>query len=129
MRCWNCHRELPENAKVCPRCEADAGPGPSQEEMDMAQAMLEQMSPEALAELHQAIQECDTAEEFVDRIMVGDCPTCGSSKTSHCENDPEINELLVGRCYACGQLFCTECEKLLKLGATTCECWDEEPDV
>ena len=81
-------------------------PEPSAEERQAARNLLEELPPEALAELQQA---------FLD-----------SANASHCENDPEINELLVGRCYDCGQLWCTECDKLLKPGATVCACWNDE---
>ena len=57
-------------------------------------------------------RKCDlrfAGEEFVNRIMVGDCPACGSSETSDCENDPEIDDPCVARCLACGQLWCPDC--------------------
>jgi hypothetical protein len=79
-----------------------------------------------VSELRQAISESATAEEFANRILVGNCPKCGCPDTGNCENDPEINELLVGRCYACGQLFCSECGRLLELQAPYCDCWDED---
>ena len=76
---------------------------PTAEEIEAARALLEQLPPELAAELQQAVFDSATAEEFVDRIFVGDCPKCQSSHTGNCENDPEIAELLVGRCYDCGQ--------------------------
>jgi hypothetical protein len=127
MKCLNCNREIPKKAKICAHCEAPVMPEPSAEEMEAARALLEGLPPEALADLQKAFLDSATAEDFVDSIFVGNCPKCDSSNTGHCENDPEINELLVGRCYECGQLWCTECDKLLVLGATFCECWDEDP--
>jgi len=128
MRCWNCNHELPPGAKFCSFCEAPAEPAPAPEELDAASAALAQLPPEVMSDLRQAILESSTADEFVNRIFVGDCPQCGSSDTGNCESDPEINELLVGRCYDCGQLFCTECGRLLKPEAASCECWDEEDE-
>jgi methionyl-tRNA synthetase len=58
----------------------------------------------ALDELRAAFETSGTADEFADRILVGDCPKCGSQDTGNCEADPEIENLLVGRCYQCGQL-------------------------
>src|SRR5438477_10836707 len=113
MRCWNCNREIPTAAKICVHCEAPVEPEPSAEELMAARQLLEQLPPEVAAELQQALLDCPTAEEFANRIFVGNCPACDSSKTGNCENDPEINELLVGRCYDCGQLWCNECGKLL----------------
>jgi hypothetical protein len=126
MRCMNCNREIPKTAKICVHCESPVTPEPSAEELDAARALLDGLPPDALAELQQVFRDSATADEFVDRIFVGDCPTCASSNTGDCENDPEIGELLVGRCYDCGQLWCTECDKLLKLGATVCDCWDDD---
>jgi hypothetical protein len=128
MKCWNCQREIPETAKICVHCEEPVMPEPSAEEMEAARELLEQLPPEAVAELHEAIMSSSTANEFADRILVGDCPKCNSSKTGDCEDDPEIAELLVGRCYDCGQLWCTECCRLLDTAAPVCECWDEEED-
>jgi hypothetical protein len=126
MRCLNCNRNMPESAKACPHCEAPVMPEPTFEEMEAARSLLEQLPPEAAAELHQAFLESETADEFVDRIMVGNCPKCDSTNTSHCENDPEIGELLVGRCYECGQLWCTECSRLLEAKSPVCECWTDD---
>jgi hypothetical protein len=87
------------------------------------------LPPDALAELHQVFAECDSAEEFANRIMVGECPKCGSQNTDDCEDDPEIDELLVGRCHDCGQLWCTECRRLLTPKAAFCECWEEDDEL
>ena len=89
---------------------------------------LGQIPPEALEELRAAFEGSETAEEFADRIFVGDCPKCGSEETGNCEADPEIEDLLVGRRYRCGQLWCTECGQLLERDSPSCECWAEEDD-
>jgi hypothetical protein len=127
MRCQNCRKKLPKNAKVCLYCEAAVEPAPSEEEMDMARQLLTEMPPDVVAELRRAINDSETCESFVNSIFVGECPKCGSAKTGDCENDPEIDCLLVGRCYDCGILWCTECEKLLDPKTPECPCWDE-PD-
>jgi hypothetical protein len=126
MRCFNCHSELPENAKVCARCEAAVIEKPSEEEMEAAAALLEQLPPEVAADLYDVLLESSTADEFADRILVGDCPRCDGHNTSDCEDDPDIGEPLVGRCYDCGQLWCTECGRLLQPAAHECPCWDED---
>jgi hypothetical protein len=126
MRCWNCNRSVPKDAKICAHCEADLSQTPTSEEMAAVKEMLEQMPPEILAEMEETFRASGTAQEFANRIMVGPCPRCQSDQTNHCEDDPEINELLVGRCYECGQLWCTECEQLLDRKAPQCPCWDEE---
>ncbi|HEV3118977.1 MAG TPA: hypothetical protein VGY58_18130 [Gemmataceae bacterium] len=126
MRCLNCNREISETAKICAHCEASVMEEPTAEEMEAARALLEQLTPEAAAELQQVFLDSDTADEFVDRIFVGNCPKCDSENTGNCENDPEIDNLLVGRCYDCGQLFCTECCRLLDSKALVCDCLDDE---
>ena len=104
MRCWNCDKKIPDNATVCGFCEAAVEGEPTEEEKDVVRDLLKQMPPEAMNELRAAFEGSETAEEFADRIFVGDCPKCGSEETGNCEGDPEIGELLVGRCYECGQL-------------------------
>jgi hypothetical protein len=126
MRCWNCGKKIPKKAKACQFCEAAVDAAPTEEEKEILRDLLQQMPAEAIEEFESVIEESDTAEEFVNRIMVGDCPRCGSAETGHCEDDPEIGELLVGRCYQCGQLWCTECLRLLDRASPRCDCWDEE---
>jgi hypothetical protein len=128
MRCWNCGKKIPDTAKVCRFCEAAVEDEPTEEEKDVVQDLLKQMPPEAMDELRAAFEGSETAEEFADRIFVGDCPKCGSEETGNCEADPEIEELLVGRCYQCGQLWCTDCGQLLERDSPSCECWKEEDD-
>ena len=129
MHCWNCNHEIPETATNCVHCEAVVMPEPTAEELEAARSILQQLPPDVAAELQQAILDSATANEFVNRIFVGDCPKCQSANTGDCENDPEISELLVGRCYDCGQLWCTECCRLLERRRVVCECWDEEESM
>lgn len=128
MRCWNCGKKIPDDAKICGFCEAAVEDEPTAEEEAAVLKLLGGMPPEALAELQDAFANSDTAEKFADRIFVGDCPKCGSEETGNCLADPEIEELLVGRCYQCGQLWCTECGRLLERKSPECPCWDEDDD-
>lgn len=104
MRCWNCGKSVPETAKVCQFCEAAIEPDPTEEEKRLVGDLLERMPPGAMEELHAAFEQSETAEDFANRILVGECPQCGSTETGNCENDPEIGKMLVGRCFQCGQL-------------------------
>ncbi len=126
MNCWNCLKELPRAAKACPFCEAAVEDNPSPDEFKVVQGILDQMPAEVLGELGALIDDSDSAEEFINRIFVGDCPKCNSSDTGDCEKDPEIENLLVGRCYECAHMWCTECEKPLDPKSPECPCWDEE---
>lgn len=126
MRCWNCGKKIPRKAKICQFCEVAVDAAPTEEEKEAVRELLQQMPPEAIDEIAEAFEDSETAEEFVNRIFVGECPRCGSEETGDCENDPEIGELLVGRCYQCGQLWCTECLRLLDRAKPECPCWDEE---
>src|SRR5438105_11565337 len=81
MRCLNCNRDISETAKICAHCEAPVMEEPTAEEMEAARALLEQLTPEAAAELQQVFLDSDTADEFVDRIFVGNCPKCDSENT------------------------------------------------
>ena len=128
MRCLNCGEDIPETAQACQYCESVVEPEPTAEDEKLVLELLAQLPPEALGALHAAFDESETADDFVNRIFVGDCPNCGSSETGNCENDPEICGILVGRCYKCGQLWCTECLKLLTSDLPCCDCWDEDED-
>lgn len=131
MRCWSCGKKLPKKAKRCQFCEAIVEAEPTEEDMEVVRDMLEQMPPEALDEFDRVFHESKDAEDFVNRIMVGECPKCGSTETSDCDKDPEIEDILVGRCYQCGQLWCTECLRLLDPAKPHCDCLedDEEEDA
>jgi hypothetical protein len=128
MRCWNCGRTVSKKARVCDHCEADLTETPSAEEEAAVRELLEQMSPDVLAELSEAVKHSSSAEEFANCIMVGSCPSCGSDQTGDCDADPEINDLLVGRCFECGHLWCTECGTTLTKENPHCDCWDEDDE-
>ena len=126
MRCMNCHGEIPETAKVCEFCEAKVQPEPSPDAMQEIRESISQLPPEERELLNNVFHGSDTAEEFVNRMMIGDCPKCGSTETGDCDNDPEINDIMVARCYACGQFWCAECGEPLGQSRLACECWDDE---
>jgi hypothetical protein len=120
MRCWNCHRKIPDDAKACRYCEASVEDAPTVEEMEAVEEMLGEMPPEVVEELTQAFEGSTSAEEFVNRIMVGDCPKCGSSNTGDCDKDPDLEDICVGRCFTCGQLWCLDCGELFEKGQLRC---------
>jgi len=126
MRCFNCRKEIPDDAVQCEFCEATVEPAPTEEEFRAVQEIMDQMDPGLLGALQDLAGRSATAEEFADRIMVGDCPKCGSEETGNCENDPDVDCIIAGRCFACGQLWCTDCGRLLKKEDPACPCWDEE---
>ncbi len=126
MNCWNCLKKLPKGAKACPFCEAAVDDEPSPDEIEAVKHILDQMPADVLGDLEALVADSGSADDFVNRIFVGDCPKCNSSETGDCENDPEIDNLLVGRCYQCGHLWCTECERPLDPKSPDCTCWDEE---
>jgi hypothetical protein len=100
----------------------------SVEEEAAAASLLADMSPDLLNELCDVFNKSASGQEFVDRIMVGDCPQCGNSKTGDCENDPEIENPCVGRCFECGLLWCLDCGEFFKDVQSTehdCPAWEE----
>jgi hypothetical protein len=132
MKCPNCGKKIPDAAAVCQFCELAVGSEPTAAEIAMVEEMLTQMDPEMIQELQTAFEESGTAEEFANRLLVGDCPKCGSHETGNCGSDPEIDDPSVGRCFKCGQLWCTFCDKLLEKSSPVCtdceEMWDEQED-
>jgi hypothetical protein len=127
MNCWSCQKEIPNNAEFCSHCEAEVIAEPSTKEQAAAADVLGAMSSDLISELRDAFDKSDSGEDFVNRIMVGDCPQCGGSKTGDCENDPEIDDPCVGRCYGCGQLWCLDCGEFFKDAQSTehdCPAWE-----
>ena len=126
MQCWNCGQDIPDAAMICEFCEAVREAEPTEEEIEAVHEALEQRPPEVLEALQDAIHHSKTGEEFVNRIMVGECPGCGSEDTGDCEHDPEIDSVAVGRCFECGQLWCTVWDGLLEKDRSSCACWEED---
>lgn len=125
MLCWSCGKEIAENATRCQHCEADTVSPPDTEEMELAREFLDNMDPEIGAELLRVFQESENGEEFINRIMIGDCPLCDSSKTSDCEHDPDVEDLTMGRCFDCGHVWCTVCDSSYTPGQKACKVCDE----
>ncbi len=128
MICWSCHKEIPDTAEFCPHCEAEAMEEPPADVIADVQSILASMSPDLMDELRDAFEKSTNGEDFVNRIMVGDCPKCGSSNTGDCENDPELSDPCVGRCLDCGQLWCCDCGRLFQDQRATdhdCPAWED----
>jgi hypothetical protein len=128
MLCWSCGKELPEDAARCSYCEADIVSLPNEQEMTAAREFLASMDPDLMSELHEMFASSENGEEFVNRLMVGDCPACASSKTGNCEHDPDIDDITIGRCFDCGFLWCTICGTQYEPGQTTCQACDVEEE-
>jgi len=131
MICWSCQKAIPDAAERCPHCEAEVVAEPTEDEKAAAKSVLAGLGPDLTDELRDAFEKSATGEEFVNRIMVGACPTCSSSETGDCENDPEIGDPCVARCFACGQLWCPDCGELFKndrFADHDCPAWEEMDD-
>ena len=115
MKCPNCLEELPENAKICRRCETDVREytPPSKESLDAITDFMAELPVEQKEEVVRLTKESKTAEEFADALLVGKCPSCGSSNVGGCENDPDYMDIFLGRCFGCGAVWCTECQHVL----------------
>ena len=125
MVCWSCRKEIQSAAQFCPHCEAKAIGEPTAAEMEAVQGVLSSMNPDLIAQL---LEKSVTGEEFVNQIMVGDCPKCGISSTSDCESDPEIEDPCVARCFECPQLWCPDCGELSTSAHSTdhdCPTWED----
>ena len=120
MKCFNCGKSIPDDAKACKFCEAPAEDPPTAEEMELAAGILEAMDPELQSIIRAAAENSSTAEEFMTRMMVGDCPTCDSDDVGDCGEDPTIEHPCIGRCYQCGQIWCLDCGELLATDVVKC---------
>ncbi len=128
MICWSCQKEISDAAERCPHCEAEVEAEPTGEETAAVWSALGNKEPEMIGELRNAFEKSADGEDFVNRVMIGDCPTCSSPKTGDCEHDPDIDDVCVARCFACGQLWCPDCGELFKNDRTIdhdCPTWEE----
>jgi hypothetical protein len=123
MQCWNCGEEVSDEAEFCRYCEADLREKMPEGSEEILMQLLEEMDEESRAQLREAFENSDTGHEFVTRIMVGDCPACGSDNVDDCEHDTQIEDITVGQCFDCGHLWCLECGEPLERGATECDHW------
>ena len=73
--------------------------------------------------LKRAVAEDMSEEEFADSIFIGDCPSCGSSKITNCEDEAGIEDPTVGRCLDCRALWCSECGELFSKNQKACGHW------
>ncbi len=128
MRCWSCGKEIADDAQRCSHCEAMVDASPDFEEMEMAREFIDNLDPEMRKRLYEVFEDSSTGEEFVDRIMVGNCPQCDSAKTGNCEHDPDIEDVSIGRCFDCGYLWCTICDSPYTPGVACAVCQELEDE-
>ena len=102
---------------------------PTAEQQAAVMQMLGELDPSMIGEIAKVFDQSSSGEDFVNQIMVGQCPNCGSTSTGDCENDPEIEDPCIGRCTGCGQLWCCDCEDLFNTvddaAMHDCPVWEE----
>ena len=132
MLCWSCGKEVAENATRCPHCEADVDFSPGEQDLNLAREFLDTIDAETESELMHVFETSRSGEEFINRIMIGDCPKCSSSKTGDCEHDPDVEDITMGRCFECGHVWCSICDAPYTPGQSACkvcieleEGWDD----
>ena len=125
MLCWSCRKEIPDRAVRCQHCEAVVEDEPSEEELDAVAEALDCVAPELMSEIRAAIEESTSGEDFINRIMVGHCPSCDSSNATHCEHDVGIEDASVGRCLECGHYWCLLCDEPLTKDDPICHPCEE----
>jgi len=127
MKCWNCDKEVSEEAKECPFCEADlkleAEDSGALEQA--AKAFMDMLPVEMRDELTRMMSGSETADDFVNAIMLGECPACGSSNVHSCETEPEYKDVTLGKCADCATVWCSECEYVLKDDERACPNQDQ----
>ena len=84
MKCPNCLKEMPEKANICRWCETDVRENipPCLETNDAINDLIADLPLEQIEHLDQLHRECETAEDFANAILVGNCPACGGTKTT-----------------------------------------------
>jgi hypothetical protein len=68
-----------------------------------------------------AFKQTSTLDGFLSALMVGNCPSCGSTKTRDCDESP-LHDITVGICLDCHHMWCLECG--YKLITWPCPHWE-----
>ena len=127
MQCWRCSKLIPKGAEKCKYCERLVVRGNDVEETrESVRDTCGSLPREVSGVLCELAQTCATSEEFVNLLMVDDCPSCGSPMTGDCEEDPQIEDICVGRCFECGHLWCLDCGRVFDEVKPICSCGDED---
>jgi hypothetical protein len=84
--------------------------------------ILKSLHRDVYDSLMDLLQKTESSDEYVRQIFIGDCPVCGSEKTSDCDELP-IEDITVGVCLKCFTFWCTECGTIFKKGQTVCDHW------
>lgn len=87
-------------------------------------AMLDHETKNALLT---AFEKASSFDNLISNIMIGPCPSCGSTNTIDGE-EPPINDNTVGICLSCGSLWCLECNRRLEADKLPCSCWYEDSE-
>ena len=74
MNCWNCGATVPDGVRACLRCEAMMKPEPTGEEKGAMLEMLGSLDEDAQDALREALEQSETAEEFVTSIREDTAP-------------------------------------------------------
>ena len=80
MRCWNCGRVVSQKARVCGHCEADLSEAPSPEEEAAVLELLEELPPEVLAEMGEAMREMRAQRNLLIAFWSAPARAVGVSK-------------------------------------------------
>jgi hypothetical protein len=83
------------------------------------------LDPSLVSYLLDNAANSSNVEEFISKLMIGECPKCRSSSTVD-GDAPPVNDITVGICLACGCHWCLECGNVFPKGETSCSCWLEE---
>lgn len=94
MKCENCGSEITE--VKCPECGAV-----QTDLVEEAADVFDSLPEEMQKSLRKAVEESETEEEFISKVMVGNCPNCGSDLTVDCENVRGIEDPTIGLCEEC----------------------------
>ena len=95
-------------------------------DMEMQEAVMdifESLPEDVQQDLLETMKTSDSAEEAIRRIMVGDCPVCGSKNTRDCSDTP-LDSPTVGICLDCHAIGCVECGEIFGKGQTSCKHWE-----
>lgn len=114
MKCWNCSKEIPDEAGSCVYCECKQDAQRTALDEGTLQMFEDLFSLEQLDQMKKMALSAETAEDFAGMLMCAPCPQCGSDQVETCDEVSEIMNPFVGRCKKCCAQFCVDCAHLLR---------------
>ncbi len=102
------------------------------DELSMIKNFIHSLDPSLMEEFNALAETCETEDEFVHQVMIGNCPHCESDNTADSSDDPEFEDPSFAQCKDCGTIYCCGCQETFDdakhATAHNCPLWPDDID-